>query len=199
MGDNSVEDVNRPVSGIEYFHTRPDHIRAVVNQQLPDLRNVDLLEPKEQIPLLTRNLAMVSGLAEDLTEKFWTEGLLPLGPNTFQKVTTDLLHNPYDSIHAAGKSGAPHIEVEISKSERGTRITFMDNGTGFPPEMLTKPSDELVSTSKDEDRPFGGNGQALRTCTELISNHEGSITFHNNEDVPGATIILSFLRKVKVE
>ncbi len=104
------------------------------------------------------------------------------GQVTFNRIISNLILN---AIQGDGKNGATTINstLSYSKDKKLINIEIIDNGPGFPSQIINEPFNFGYTTKKD------GSGLGLYTCKKLIAANNGKINFENINPC-GAKIII---------
>ncbi len=136
--------------------------QPTLNLQALDLNQlvseVLALYENSPVPLktdLTRNLPQVSG-----------------DPNLLRQVIHNLLQNAQDAL---AHRDAPQITVRTAMENNYVTLRVIDNGTGFPPEMLARVFEPYVTTKAK------GTGLGLAIVKKLVEEHHGEIEIRNLE------------------
>ena len=66
------------------------------------------------------------------------------------------------------------IEIKIKSDSDNVVIDFIDSGIGIPNEFLDKIFEPLFTTKQK------GTGLGLASCKNIIEQHYGKISVHNN-------------------
>jgi PAS domain S-box-containing protein len=107
-------------------------------------------------------------------------------PARLRQVIHNLLQN---AEHAITERSSPRITVRTRLEGRGARLSVMDNGPGFPPEILARAFEPYVTTKAK------GTGLGLAIVKKIVEEHNGSIEITN---VPGSgaqvSIVLPVMR-----
>jgi nitrogen fixation/metabolism regulation signal transduction histidine kinase len=91
-------------------------------------------------------------------------------PGRLRQVIHNLLQN---AEQAVADSSAPRIRVRTVLAEGTARLGVMDNGPGFPLEILQRAFEPYVTT-----RPKG-TGLGLAIVKKIVEEHNGSIEIAN--------------------
>jgi len=134
--------------------------QPTLNLQALDLNQlvseVLALYENSPVPLktdLTRDLPKVSG-----------------DPNLLRQVIHNLLQNAQDAL---AHRDAPQITVRTAMENDYVTLRVIDNGTGFPPEMLARVFEPYVTTKAK------GTGLGLAIVKKLVEEHRGEIEIRN--------------------
>ncbi|HVB86070.1 MAG TPA: PAS domain S-box protein [Candidatus Dormibacteraeota bacterium] len=85
------------------------------------------------------------------------------------QVFSNLITNAEQSVAASRDHGT--IEIVLRDVEGRVCVTIADNGSGIPPENLSKVFDPFFTTK----RPGGGSGLGLTICLAVVKDHGGTI------------------------
>lgn len=97
------------------------------------------------------------------------------------QVFLNLIVNAEQAIHETRDHG--HLRVCLGRAGNMLSISFEDNGSGVPPELLHKIFDPFFTTK----RPGGGAGLGLTICLAIAKEHGGTIEALN---APGGGAVL---------
>jgi nitrogen fixation/metabolism regulation signal transduction histidine kinase len=100
------------------------------------------------------------------------EGLPPVhgDPARLRQVIHNLLQN---AEQAVAESSSARITLRTLPSGAWVRLTVVDNGPGFPPEMLARAFEPYVTTKAK------GTGLGLAIVKKIVEEHNGSIEIAN--------------------
>jgi nitrogen fixation/metabolism regulation signal transduction histidine kinase len=91
-------------------------------------------------------------------------------PARLRQVFHNLLQN---AEQAVAERADPRIVVRTSKSGGAARLAVLDNGPGFPPEILARAFEPYVTTKSK------GTGLGLAIVKKIVEEHNGSIQIAN--------------------
>jgi len=112
------------------------------------------------------------------------DGSLPAvqgDPARLRQVIHNLLQNAEQAI---ADRTSPRITVRTRLDGPAARLSVLDNGPGFPPEMLARAFEPYVTTKAK------GTGLGLAIVKKIVEEHNGSIEIGN---VPGGGAQISIL------
>jgi len=92
-------------------------------------------------------------------------------PTQMHQVILNLLKNAEESIEDAKKEGK--IEVSLYKIKDQVIIVVVDNGNGFPLDIINKATEPYFTTR------VKGTGLGLAIVQKIVSDHRGTITISN--------------------
>jgi nitrogen fixation/metabolism regulation signal transduction histidine kinase len=107
---------------------------------------------------------------------------VPADANQLRQVLHNLIKNaaeaaseqtPAPSLFAAD---GPHILVTTRMDERRVILSVADNGSGFPPQILTRAFEPYVTTKAK------GTGLGLAIVKKIVDEHHGEIALSNRAD-----------------
>ena len=109
--------------------------------------------------------------------KKFCDGLpqVPAFVGELNQVWTNLIDN---AIFAVEKNGT--ITIESKCDNKNVTVCIMDNGTGIPPDIISRIFEPFFTTKKMGD----GNGIGLDIVNRIIKGHDGTITVDSR---PGRT------------
>ncbi len=102
----------------------------------------------------------------------WTTRSPPVqgDPARLRQVIHNLLQN---AEQAVADRSSPRIVVRTRRRVRLARLAVLDNGPGFPPEMLARAFEPYVTTKAK------GTGLGLAIVKKIVEEHNGSIEIGN--------------------
>ncbi len=193
-----VHDLRNPISSIsgyiqlEMLRTKdPDHremlkdIDEIVDDMSESLKNITQFGrvsggPAEKILLaefMRMLIAIVSYSPQALGIKFVklypenTDLAVYASRSDLQQAFFNIIRNAIEALR--DKAGCKQIEISMKAADREVEVSFSDNGTGMPPEMLKNIFRNPVTTKKD------GTGVGLMITRELLARNDGAIEFYN--------------------
>jgi nitrogen fixation/metabolism regulation signal transduction histidine kinase len=104
-----------------------------------------------------------------------------------RQVLHNLLKNAQDVLEGRTDS---LIRVKITKEQEMVRLAIIDNGPGFPPELMVRAFEPYVTTKRH------GTGLGLAIVKKIVEEHQGTIKIENLPE-GGASISLSLPVKEK--
>ncbi|MFO1242317.1 MAG: PAS domain-containing sensor histidine kinase [Rickettsiales bacterium] len=109
-----------------------------------------------------------------------------------QQVFTNTLKNAAEAMERRG-ANAPRGEIEIHAYKVGDALTIevLDNGPGFPVDLIDKLTEPYVTTRAK------GTGLGLAITKKIIEDHKGILTL-SNRDGGGAEVKFHFATKVEI-
>jgi nitrogen fixation/metabolism regulation signal transduction histidine kinase len=105
-------------------------------------------------------------------------------PARLRQVIHNLLQNAEQAILDRSQ---PRVTVRTRLEGAAARLSVLDNGPGFPPEMLARAFEPYVTTKAK------GTGLGLAIVKKIVEEHDGSIELNN---VPGSGAQVSILLPV---
>ncbi|MEY3747921.1 MAG: hypothetical protein RL194_1380, partial [Pseudomonadota bacterium] len=89
-----------------------------------------------------------------------------------RQVLHNLLQNAQDAL-----DGKPQPKIVLSTARHGDKVqlTVVDNGDGFPPEMMARVFEPYITTKRH------GTGLGLAIVKKIVDEHKGSIKIENSE------------------
>ena len=97
-------------------------------------------------------------------------------PDLFSSLITNLLDNARKALDNGG-----NIMIMGESVNGNYRIRVIDNGRGMPEEALKHITEAFYRVDKSRSRAQGGVGLGLNLCKEIITLHNGTITFASRE------------------
>lgn len=105
-------------------------------------------------------------------------------PGVIMQVLTNMLTNALNHAFEDMENG--EIEIEVSRSEKGARFTFSDNGLGMNDMLRSRIFDPFFTTK----RSHGGTGLGLHIVYNLITRKLGGTITCRSEPGVGTTFIV---------
>ena len=100
--------------------------------------------------------------------------LIEMEADLIKSLLLNLIDNARKAIDGGGD-----ILVEAFPSNGGCLIRITDNGRGIPEDDLAHLTDAFYRVDKSRSRAQGGVGLGLALCSEIVSLHNGSISFES--------------------
>lgn len=104
-------------------------------------------------------------------------------PTQIHQVIINLLKNSEEAL--GPQAIGAKIEVRLAKEERNVIIDVVDNGSGFPLDIISKATEPYFTTR------VNGTGLGLAIVQKIVSDHHGQVTVSNRPE-GGAAIRLFF-------
>lgn len=89
-----------------------------------------------------------------------------------RQIIHNLLRNAED---AQGDNPAPSIQISTRQSDRMAELSVVDNGPGFPPEIMSRIFEPYVTTKSS------GTGLGLPIVKKIVDEHHGFIQINNRQ------------------
>jgi PAS domain S-box-containing protein len=104
-------------------------------------------------------------------------------PGEIRQIFANLTSNAIEALSEGGTLfiRASEIRMPASPDRNAVRVTFLDNGTGIPPEHRQKIFEPFYTTKKDV-----GTGLGLWLTLDLVRKHHGTLRVRSSV-VPGRT------------
>jgi signal transduction histidine kinase len=100
------------------------------------------------------------------------DGLSLIEPDLVKSLILNLIDNARKALDSGGE-----ILVESRRTPDGVVIRVADNGRGMPETELSKITDAFYRVDKSRSRAQGGVGLGLALCREIVTIHNGAISF----------------------
>lgn len=176
-----VEDIGRMVDEFSNFARMPQ----------PELRLIDLVDLCRQSVFLEKNRYPDINYQFDAPEEtvMYSCDRLQIG-----RALTNILKNAAESISSKenqqDSDPAPaKIELHLKTGEDFVSIDIIDNGNGFPENLIDRITEPYVTTREK------GTGLGLAIATKIMEDHDGELTLKNNHETEGGAVV-SLLFKV---
>ncbi|RZK41305.1 MAG: two-component sensor histidine kinase [Hymenobacter sp.] len=86
-----------------------------------------------------------------------------------------VLVNLVDNAIKYGREHNGHVEVKLSPSRNGLRVSVRDNGTGIAPEHQARIFERFYRIEKSRSRAAGGSGLGLAISKHIVEAHKSTI------------------------
>ena len=106
-----------------------------------------------------------------------------------RQVVHNLLHNAHDALKNIVN---PQIVLRTQNIQNTIKVIVMDNGSGFPPQMVSRVFEPYMTT-KDK-----GTGLGLPIVKKIVEEHGGSISIENRPE-SGTSVSIIFPLLVEKE
>lgn len=186
--EEAAKKMESVVKSLLDFSRQPDHAKS-------------LIDPKEALKnalsLAKHRLEQerVSVVLNSCPHMVLVEG----NKNQLEQVFLNLIINSIDAItdEAANKQkGMGELKVNcglVKNNREKFFIEISDNGTGIPPENMTKIYDPFFTTKP----PGKGTGLGLSVSMNIISDHDGEMEFQSDRDSGTTVKIILPVKSVK--
>jgi PAS domain S-box-containing protein len=84
-----------------------------------------------------------------------------------------------------------HIEIGVTSTVRGARLSVRDHGPGISDEFRSRIFERFAQADTSDGRKKGGSGLGLSIVRQIMERHGGSVSFQNTLDI-GTTFHLDF-------
>jgi signal transduction histidine kinase len=125
---------------------------------------------------------------EIVSEKTFFGSFCTMTLGDLETVFATIMDNAFEAVGVAGR-----ILIEGSKTEHALEILVRDNGTGVPPEVLSKLLRERITFGKPN-----GNGIGLTHAKEVLERAGGSIQIESSVG-QGTTVAVTIPHSKKVD
>lgn len=99
------------------------------------------------------------------------------------RVLLNLLKNAAESMKEQNTDPSRQMVINISlKQNKNLELEIVDNGKGFPPELINKLTEPYVTTREK------GTGLGLAIVKKIIDDHNGTLELGNNMDEKGTIL-----------
>jgi two-component system OmpR family sensor kinase len=128
---------------------------------------IKAMEP--QLLILARNRKLTLSIEPDLQCKFDTDQMKQVILNLFQNAVQ----------HTDAQEG--HIQISVTKKDRGVRLTVHDNGPGISEDNLPNVFDRFYRIDSSRTRQYGGAGLGLSITKAIVDAHGGILSVISKE------------------
>jgi len=162
MLDRSTQTIVNQVAALK---SMVDEFSQYSRQPSMNLQSLNLNDLVTEVLTLYENspIPVHTFLADDLP-------LIQGDPKLLRQVFHNLLQNAQDAL--AGRK-APMIMVRTSCEEKLVLLRVIDNGCGFPAEILARVFEPYVTTKAK------GTGLGLAIVKKIVEEHRGLVEIHN--------------------
>jgi PAS domain S-box-containing protein len=152
---NDILDIEKLQSGHMAFQLAPVRIEEVLRQAV------------------SANLAYAASFGIELLRTGEeSDVIVAADPGRLNQAVTNLISNAVKfSPLGAG------VEVSVSRTEEGVRISVADRGSGIPEEFRTRIFERFAQADSSGMRQKGGSGLGLSIVREIMRRHGGSVFF----------------------
>jgi two-component system nitrogen regulation sensor histidine kinase NtrY len=170
-----VQDIGRMVDEFSSFSRMPE----------PELSQVNLTDLCKECMFLEGNRV------DQIHYEFKTAKkkiILSCDRQQISRLLNNILKNAAESISdwtTKDVSLKGRIELKLTEQNNVINITILDNGVGFPKDLIETITEPYVTTRK------GGTGLGLSIAAKIMEDHSGNIILRNRSE-GGAEVILNF-------
>ncbi|MDZ4097144.1 MAG: ATP-binding protein, partial [Methylophilaceae bacterium] len=158
---------NTIVSQVSAMKTMVNEFSEYARAPALNLTQVDLNQLVEDV------MALYEPVGIEIHIKLSKAKSAVLGDATMlRQVLHNLLQNAQDALDGKPK---PHIVISTAKHGEKIHLSVMDNGGGFPPEMMTRIFEPYITTKRH------GTGLGLAIVKKIVDEHKGMIKVENIE------------------
>ena len=176
------------VRQVEEIGRMVDEFSAFARMPRPDLKEIDLRELVGQSLFLERNRCPEIIYEESLPDE---PVLIRCDRQQIGRALTNILKNASESVESLRENNpdgpAGKIALKLTVDGGGPRVEIVDNGGGFPPELLDRITEPYVTTRER------GTGLGLAIAKKIMEDHNGELMLGNNA-TEGATVVLMFYK-----
>jgi PAS domain S-box-containing protein len=155
------------VNQVAALKSMVDEFSQYARQPALNLQTLDLNQLASEVMTLYENspVPVKTDLARNLPK---VNG----DPNLLRQVIHNLLQNAQDVL---ANHAAPQIMVRTDVENGYTMLRVIDNGTGFPPDILARVFEPYVTTKAK------GTGLGLAIVKKIVEEHHGQVEIRNLE------------------
>jgi signal transduction histidine kinase len=169
----------RIIKDLEEASTRISHLVGAIKSHVHMDRTNDL-QPTDIHNDIENTLTLLGYKLREknITVKKSFCNNLPLTPayvGELNQVWTNLIDNAIFALHKNGE-----LTIETTCDSRNVRVKIIDNGSGIPPEIISRIFDPFFTTKKVGE----GTGIGLDLVNRVIKHHNGDIRVNSQ---PGKT------------
>ncbi len=153
------------VNQVAALKSMVDEFSQYARQPALNLQPLDLNQLASEVLTLYENspVPVKTELARDLPQ---VNG----DPNLLRQVIHNLLQNAQDAL---ANHASPQITVRTDVENNYTMLRVIDNGTGFPPDILARVFEPYVTTKAK------GTGLGLAIVKKIVEEHHGEVEIRN--------------------
>jgi len=176
---------NTIVSQVSAMKTMVNEFSEYARAPALNLTQVDLNQLVEDV------MALYEPVGIEIHIKLSKAKSAVLGDATMlRQVLHNLLQNAQDALDGKPK---PHIVISTAKHGEKIHLSVMDNGGGFPPEMMTRIFEPYITTKRH------GTGLGLAIVKKIVDEHKGMIKVENIEHGGACVTIILPVASKKME
>lgn len=197
----SAERIKRKVEAGQVLEEKESIIKysTTILRHVDDIRNIvtefsnfaklpsPILAQSDIIPFL-QEIVEARDLIKDKIDISYINDIksleMPFDRNQISRVMTNLIKNAEESLENSDQV-KPQIIVKTQLEDKLFIINVIDNGKGFPEELIDKLAKPYVTTRRK------GTGLGLSIVAKIIQEHYGRMEFSNNTN-GGASVKLIF-------
>jgi len=176
------------VRQVEEIGRMVDEFSAFARMPRPDLKEIDLCELVRQSLFLERNRCPDIVYEVSLPDEAC---FVRCDRQQIGRALTNILKNAAESVESRREKNpdgpAGKIALKLAVDDGGPRVEIVDNGGGFPPELLDRITEPYVTTRER------GTGLGLAIAKKIMEDHNGELMLGNNA-IEGATVVLMFYK-----
>ena len=105
------------------------------------------------------------------------------------------LHQAVANLLANARAHTPpgtEVTAYLGTDGRTAVIDVVDDGPGFPPDLLPRVTERFARGDASRSRATGGSGLGLAIVKAVVDAHDGTLQVGNRPDGPGAYVRLQF-------
>lgn len=178
---------NIPEKHMELVIQEIHHMDAIVSQFLsmskPQIEHWEPVHVHNVIHNII-TLMMSSGKLNNIQVQIAAEDALPSLQGSEQHLKQVFVNLIKNSVEAMPEGGKLHIHIEEDAKSKQLIITIRDTGTGISEQELSRICDPFYTNKQ------GGTGLGLLVTQQIISNHQGTLSFSSALG-EGTTAIIS--------
>ncbi|WP_246275302.1 CHASE domain-containing protein [Nitrosopumilus oxyclinae] len=147
-----------------------DSIFSIIDDVLEFAKNSKLHKEKTSINFLLETVVSNIDVPKDIQIKLPENKMtLNCDSSKMKSVFSNLITNSIQSIENNGT-----ITISIESDSKNAFISIVDSGPGIPKDKISRIFDPLFTTKSS------GTGLGLGICRNIIEQHRGTISVHNN-------------------
>jgi nitrogen fixation/metabolism regulation signal transduction histidine kinase len=150
--------------------------------------------PVDLREVITNSLALVRPLAEHLRVAIDIDlGAQPItvcaDRTNLEQVFVNLLTNAIEAC-AVPEVAQPRVQVQLTVDSAKANLEVRDNGLGFSPQIAPRLGEPFATTKPE------GTGLGIAVAREILSSHQGELTWHRVDDWTTFAVILPTVGEV---
>ena len=161
-------------SGLVALQLREEDLRTVAEDA------VDHAEPMAE----RKGVALRTHLPDDPV-------IQPCDPPRLGQVLGNLIGNAIKFTSTGGQ-----VDVSVSATEEGARITVSDDGVGIDPKELEHVFDRFYRGTRRPQERAGGSGLGLAIARSIVDMHHGRVSISSTPDV-GTDVMVTLPRDIE--
>ena len=177
--NSSMEELSSKMLALHTLSKKVSRYTGSIKLEKESVRLIDMLNEAKRNDI---------EIIMEINENTW----IKCDKNLMIEVFKDIIDNSVQAMQVNDLHEMGIILIIEKLDRNGYMLMFKDNGTGIPLNELDRIFDPGVTTKNKEYN----SGMGLANCKKVINSHDGNIYAENNQNPPGATIIIELPSKM---